>query len=153
MLFLQTSFLLKSRNTLDWRPMTITIKPESPPLRIDESGAVRVGKTRVLFVLVVRAFQIGATPEEIIKMYETLDLAETYEVIAYYLRHKAEVEQYLAEYDRQGEEIRNKIEERQGAQIGLRERLLSRLGERHSTEAPHDKHDSPHTDTTPKDLN
>jgi hypothetical protein len=47
--------------------------------------------------------------------------------IAYYLRHKTEVEQYLADYDRQAEEIRRKIEERQGSQLGVRARLLSRL--------------------------
>ena len=43
--------------------MPLTIQPEAPPLRVDESGAVRVGNTRVLFVLVVQAFQNGATPE------------------------------------------------------------------------------------------
>ena len=40
--------------------MPLTIHPDTPPLRIDDAGAVRVGKTRVLFVLVVRAFQDGA---------------------------------------------------------------------------------------------
>ena len=133
--------------------MIITIKPEAPPLRIDEVGAVRVGKTRVLFVLVVQAFQRGATPEEIVRVYETLDLADTYAAIAYYLRHRTEVEQYLAEYDRQAEEIRFKIEERQGSQIGVRDRLLRRLAEKGATEAFHDQHDSPHTDPTPKPLN
>ena len=89
--------------------MPLTIHPDTPPLRIDDAGAVRVGKTRVLFVLVVRAFQDGARPEDIVRMYDTLDLADTYAAIAYYLRHKAEVEAYLAEYDRAGEEIRKKI--------------------------------------------
>jgi hypothetical protein len=94
-----------------------------------------VGKTRVLFVLVVRAFQNGAKPEEIVRMYETLDLSDTYAAIAYYLRHQSEVEQYLVEYDRQAEEIRLKIEERQGSQVGVRDRLQRRLMERRAAES------------------
>jgi uncharacterized protein (DUF433 family) len=100
---------------------------DAAPLRVDEAGAVRVGKTRVLFVLVVRAFQTGASAEEIVRAYETLDLADTYAAIAYYLRHRTEVEQYLMEFDRQAEEIRLKIEEQQGSQVGVRDRLLRRL--------------------------
>jgi uncharacterized protein (DUF433 family) len=110
--------------------MSLAIQAEAPPLRVDESGAVRVGNTRVLFVLVVRAFQNGATPEDIVRMYETLDLADTYAAVAYYLRHRAEVEALLNEYDRQAEEIRKKIEERQGPLTGLREKLLQRLAEK-----------------------
>jgi uncharacterized protein (DUF433 family) len=130
--------------------MNLTIKSESSPLRVDETGVVRVGQTRVLFVLVVRAFQTGATPEEIARIYETLDLADTYAAIAYYLRHRAEVEQYLVEYDRQAEEIRLKIEEQQGSQVGVRDRLLRRLAEKRVTKTPSDQHDSSHTGPTPK---
>lgn len=130
--------------------MTITIESEAPPLRVDESGAIRVGKTRVLFVLVVRAFQSGAKPEEIVRIYESLDLADTYAAIAYYLRHKVEVEQYLADYDRQADEIRLKIEERQGSQAGVKERLQRRLVERRSPEPPDERLDSPKIDSTPK---
>ena len=110
--------------------MPLAIQSEAPPLRVDESGAVRVGNTRVLFVLVVRAFQNGATPEDIVRMYDTLNLADTYAAVSYYLRHKSEVEALLDEYDRQAEEIRKKIEERQGTQTGLREKLLRRLEEK-----------------------
>lgn len=130
--------------------MNLTIKSESSPLRLDETGVVRVGQSRVLFVLVVRAFQTGASPEEIVRAYETLDLADTYAAIAYYLRHKSEVDEYLAEYDRQAEEIRHKIEQQQGSQIGVRDRLLRRMAERRAAEGSHDQRDSPHTDTTPK---
>jgi uncharacterized protein (DUF433 family) len=107
--------------------MNLSLKSETPPLRVDNTGAIRVGNTRVLFVLVVRAFQEGATPEEITRIYETLDLADTYAAIAYYLRHRKEVQRYLAEYEEQAKEIRLKIEERQGSQTGVRDRLLRRL--------------------------
>jgi uncharacterized protein (DUF433 family) len=107
--------------------MALTINAELPPLRVDDSGAVRVGETRVVFALVVRAFQRGESPEAIVRMFRTLDLGEVYGAIAYYLRHRPEVEAYLAEYDRQGEEVRKKIEARQGSQAGVRDGLLSRL--------------------------
>lgn len=107
--------------------MVLTIKSETPALRIDESGAIRVGNTRVLFVLVIREYQKGATPEEIARAFDTLDLADVYSAITYYLRHRTEVEKYLEDYDRQAEQIRLKIEERQGSQVGIRERLLHRL--------------------------
>ena len=59
-------------------------------------------------------------------MYDTLDLSDAYAVVGYYLRHKAEVEGYLAEYDREAEEVWKKIRARQGDSSGIRARLLAR---------------------------
>src|SRR5215475_2422608 len=53
------------------RAMAIIIQPEAPPLRQDASGALRVGSSRVLVELVIRAFQDGATPEAIAQRYPT----------------------------------------------------------------------------------
>ena len=106
--------------------MPLPFEPEPPSLRVDAGGAVRVGPTRVLFVLVVEAFRDGATPEEIVMMYDTLDLADAYAACAYYLRHKAAVDEFVAEYHRAGDELREKIEARQGSRAGVRERLLAR---------------------------
>jgi uncharacterized protein (DUF433 family) len=130
--------------------MALTIDAEVPPLRVDESGAVRVGQTRVLFALVVRAFQQGQSPEAIVRMFRTLELGDVYGAIAYYLRHRAEVEAYLAEYDRQGEEVRKKLEARQGSQAGTRDRLLRRLADKPITQAPPANGAAPHTDPTPR---
>jgi uncharacterized protein (DUF433 family) len=110
--------------------MPLTIHEDAVPLRVDETGTVRVGNTRVLFVLVVQAFKAGESPESIVEMYDALNLADVYGAVAYYLRHREEVEAYLIEYDRQAEEIRKKIEELQGPQTGLREKLLRRLAEK-----------------------
>ncbi len=41
--------------------MTLTLEQEIPPLREDATGAIRVGNTRVLLELVIRAFQDGAS--------------------------------------------------------------------------------------------
>lgn len=109
--------------------MPLELRPETPPLRIDESGAVRVGSSRVQLVFVVEAFQDGATPEEIVLYYTTLSLADVYAVIAYYLRHKAEVEEYVADYNRQAEEVRARIEAGQKDLPDIRSRLLARRRE------------------------
>jgi len=69
--------------------MTTTV---TVPLTIGEDGVIRVGKTRVTLDTVVYAFQDGATAEEIASQYPSLDLSDVYLVIAYYLKHRAEVE-------------------------------------------------------------
>lgn len=51
--------------------------------------------------------------------FDTLDLADVYAVIAYYLRHGAEVDAYLAEQRRLADEVRREIEAR-FPQAGLR---------------------------------
>lgn len=61
--------------------MPFAVQPEAPPLREDASGALRVGDSRVLLELVVRAFQDGATPEAIVQRYATLALSDVYAVI------------------------------------------------------------------------
>lgn len=106
--------------------MNVVIQPEAPPLRVDADGAVRVGDTRVLLVLVVQAFQDGATPEQIAQAYDTLRLEDVYGAIAYYLRHRPQVEQMIAEYDRAAADVRAKVEARQTHLPDIRGRLLAR---------------------------
>lgn len=77
--------------------MEVLIQPEAPPLCRDASGALRVSNSRVLVELVLRAFQDGATPEVIAQRYTTVTLADIYAVITYYLRHRENMEAYLAE--------------------------------------------------------
>lgn len=106
--------------------MEIVLQTEAPPLRRDSSGALRVGSSRVLLELVIRAFEDGATPETIAQQYPTMTLADIYGVIAYYLRHRKEVDAYLAERERQAEEVRRQIERRQGDMTEVSRRLLAR---------------------------
>jgi hypothetical protein len=54
--------------------MAFNVQTEAPPLAEDASGALRVGSSRVLMELVVRAFQDGATPETIGQRYSTLEI-------------------------------------------------------------------------------
>lgn len=105
--------------------MTFTAHAEAPPLREDAAGAVRVGESRVLLELVIRAFQDGATPETIVQRYSTLALPDVYAVIAYYLRHRSEVESYLAQREQKADEVRQRIENQQGDLSEIRARLLA----------------------------
>ena len=45
--------------------MELILQSETPPLRRDTSGALRVGRSRVLLELMLHAFQDGATAEVI----------------------------------------------------------------------------------------
>jgi len=103
--------------------MTFIAQAESPPVREDADGAVRVGESRVLLELVIRAFQDGATPETIVQRYPTLALSDVYAVIAYYLRHRSEVDDYLTRRERKSEDVRQRIENQQGDLSEIRARL------------------------------
>src|SRR5437660_12528446 len=106
--------------------MAFTAKTDTPPLREDAAGALRVGASRVLLELVIRAFQDGATPETIVQRYSTLTLSDVYAVVAYYLRHRIQLEEYLARCEEQAQEVRCRIEDRQGDLSDIRARLLAR---------------------------
>jgi len=105
--------------------MNVMIKTDAPPLQQDSSGALRVGQSRVLLELVIRAFQDGATAEAIIQRYPTITLADAYAVIAYYLRYRETIETYLEERERHAREVQKRIENRQGDLGELRHRLLA----------------------------
>ena len=106
--------------------MAFTAQAEAPPLREDAAGALRVGDSRVLLEIVIRAFQDGATPETIVQRYSTLRLPDVYAVIAYYLRHRSEVEGYLTRREQMADEARQRIESQQGDLSDIRARLLAR---------------------------
>ena len=106
--------------------MSFVIESETPPLRTDAAGAVRIGNSNVLLEIVIRAFQDGASPETIVQRYPTASLADVYAVVAYYLKHRREVEDYLAEREEKAAEVRERIEREQGDLGEIRERLLKR---------------------------
>lgn len=104
----------------------LSIVDDPVPLRVDGLGVIRVGSSRVPIDTVVHVFLDGISAEEIVDRYPTLELADVYSTIAYYLRHREEVDAYLRERERHAEEMRAQVEARQGSSEGLRERLLAR---------------------------
>ncbi len=105
--------------------MTLAIALEPTPIETDAYGIVRVAKTRVTLDTVVTAFLEGCTPEEVGEQYPSLQLSDIYLVIVYYLRHRDEVNTYLAERQLQANLIQQEAENR-FSPIGIRDRLLAR---------------------------
>lgn len=97
------------------------------PLVLAEDGRViRVAGTRITLDALIGAFRRGASAEEIAQDYPALSLPDVYAVIAYYLRHRSEVDEYLGKRAREHDELRREIEGRPGHQE-FRERLLARV--------------------------
>ncbi len=106
--------------------MALTIQADPPPIRIDEHGVIRVGESRVLLDIVIGEFNNGAEPEAIAHGYPTLDLADVYGVIAYYLRRRMEIDEYLHTRRQEAGKLRQEIEARQPNRADLRAKLLAR---------------------------
>jgi uncharacterized protein (DUF433 family) len=93
---------------------------------VNEHGVVYVGDSRVNLDVVILAFHNGDRPEEIALGYPTLELADVYAVIAYYLRHQGDVDAYLQAHQEECEWVRREIEAKQPDRSGLRAKLLAR---------------------------
>lgn len=103
-------------------------QPPSLPIPIyeDPPGVFRIGKSRVLLELVIRAFQRGQTPESIIQSFDTLSLLDVYAVVSYYLANPSAIDAYLTTCDQRADAMREKLE---AADMTLRvgkEELLAR---------------------------
>ena len=92
---------------------------------MNEAGVLRVTGTRVSLDSVIYVFNEGATPEEIVQSFPTLELKDVYAVISYYLQNRDEVEKYLAQRHVEHQELKRELETRFNPN-GLRERLLAR---------------------------
>ena len=103
------------------QPFTLPV-----PLHEDPPGVFRVGKSRVLLELVIRAFQRGQTPEAIIQSYDTLSLADVYAVVSYYLANPAPIDEYLDACDQKAEAMRQKLEASGMTGRASKEELLAR---------------------------
>ena len=105
--------------------MSLVIDAPPVPLRTDAHGVLRVGKTRVPLDTVVYAFNQGASAEEIVMSYPSLELGDVYAVVNYYLHNRIEVDAYLSQSETESARIREENEKR-FPQKGIRARLLAR---------------------------
>lgn len=116
--------------------MIMPIQAVAVPLFDDGQGGLRVTGTRVLFERIVHAFEDGATPEGIVQSYDTLQLADVYAVLTWYLLHKGEVADYLHKRAQEAEAIRQSIEAKQPDRAELRARLMARRAQKEVVHAP-----------------
>lgn len=105
--------------------MPIHFAAETIPLSYNQEGVIHVGTTRIPLDTVIAAFQEGATAEEIVQQYPSLQLPDVYQVIGFYLRQPSEIDDYLSNRKVQSDTIR-KANEIRFDPHGIRDRLLSR---------------------------
>lgn len=106
------------------------------PLTTTEFGTIRVGRSRVSLDSVVYHYERGATAERIAESFPSLDLAEIYAVIAYYLANRESVEEYLRRQEAEADALQQEIEsdpKQQKATNQLRERIRARWAARQSS--------------------
>lgn len=80
------------------------------PLRVDDGGIIRVGKSRVSLDLVVDQYNNGVALVDLVRAYDTLSLSDVHAVIAYYLDHRDEVHRYLTKRAEEARLLRDEIE-------------------------------------------
>jgi uncharacterized protein (DUF433 family) len=108
----------------------VVLRTDSMPLRVDETGTIRVGPTRVTLDVVLSDYLNGMTPEEIVSQMDTLALADVYGAISYYWRHRDEIDAYLQKRRIEADALRKKIEAQDPDRANLRAKLMARLAER-----------------------
>lgn len=95
-------------------------------ITVNDVGVWRAKGTRVSIDSILYAFNNdGASPEEIVWQYDTLDLKKVYAVINYYLHNREKVDKYLAESEKHKRKLYREIDKR-FPQAGLRQKLLAR---------------------------
>ena len=71
----------------------------SVPLEVTEFGTLRITSSRVSLDSVVHHFKLGATAEQIAQCFPSLNLADIYAAIFYYLTHREAIEEYVRQQE------------------------------------------------------
>jgi uncharacterized protein (DUF433 family) len=98
---------------------------QTVPLTRGEDGVFRVTGSRVTFDSIAHLFNGGATAEQIQEDFPSLALTDIYSVLAYYLQHRSEADDYLRGQAGAAAEVRREVEGKLDSR-SLRERLRQR---------------------------
>jgi uncharacterized protein (DUF433 family) len=114
--------------------MTV-IHADPVPLRVDETGTIRVGNTRITLDVLLGCLLAGINPEAVVseEWYPALALADVHAVLAYYYRHQAELDEYLSSRRELAERTRAEIEASQPTFAAVKAHLVAR---RNGADAP-----------------
>ena len=99
------------------------------PLTQWEDGSIRITGSRVPLDSVIYHFNLGSTPEQIAYIFQGLNPADIYGVIAYYLNNREAIDQYLREQEAEADARLQQLEfdpNYQKDKREFRERLLAR---------------------------
>jgi uncharacterized protein (DUF433 family) len=106
---------------------SLPLDPLSAPLEVIDGKVYRVRGTRIPLETVVEAFVAGMSAEGIADAFPALALADVYAVIAYYLRHRSDVDAYVAGQTAMAERVASEAKGTPEYQA-WREQLLARSG-------------------------
>lgn len=112
------------------RVMTTLETVQTTPLSLTEDGTIRVAGSRVSLDSLLHHYKLGATAEQIAYKFPSLRLADIHAAIAYYLNHRAAVEEYLERQETAADAVQQAFEADADYQTragALRERLLARF--------------------------
>jgi uncharacterized protein (DUF433 family) len=120
--------------------MSIIIQPDPVPLRVDEGGTIRVGQSRITLDVLLGYSRQGVSPEQLASedYFPTLSLSDVYGALAYYHRHKAELDGYLRRREEEAGRLQKEIET---ADAPFLAQMRARLERRRAQEEA--AHDSP----------
>jgi uncharacterized protein (DUF433 family) len=113
--------------------MTTLETTQTVPLTLSGDGTIRVTGSRVSLDSIVHHFKLGATAEQIAHKFPSLQLADIYAAITYYLNHREAMEEYLRQQEAESDSIQERIEadpRYQTAMAEMRERLMGRWSAR-----------------------
>jgi uncharacterized protein (DUF433 family) len=104
--------------------MPFTLHADPMPLRVDDTGAIRVGMSRVTLDVLLQYWSLGMKPEEIARGLDSLTLADVHGALAYYFRHQTEIDNYLRRREEEAEKLRQEIESANASRLApLKARL------------------------------
>lgn len=86
--------------------------PDTVPLTQWDDGSIRVIGSRVTLDTLVTCFEMGDTLEETHEGFPSVSLAQIEAIIAWYLDHKTEADEYLQEREAEAEKLRQEIQSR-----------------------------------------
>jgi uncharacterized protein (DUF433 family) len=89
--------------------MSLTITPQPVPLTTTEHGDICVVGTRISLETMIEDYNKGASPEDLVLNYASLNLADVHAVFAYYLRNKEAVDTYIKEQKHRAKEVRESL--------------------------------------------
>lgn len=92
--------------------MSLAAATLATPFTTDEQGLIRIGSSRVALERIVNAFDAGASAEEIVESYPTVELGDVYAAITFILKNRAEVDAYMAESAAEVERVHREWEAR-----------------------------------------
>lgn len=103
--------------------MVLQIEAIETPIHFSDDGVALVGNTRVPLSIVIAAFHQGDSPEQMVDSYDALTLADVYAVIAFYLRYRDAVDDYLAGQRQSADLARRDLEAQHPEMFTLQARL------------------------------